>query len=90
MSWRFSDEVALGAVVPSINITICMLILKSDMSGRLSRSDHGPWWYRNIPAVITIKLHLHNDPRNFFLASILILSPTYTEHKKYISEDPHT
>jgi len=58
-----------------------MLILKSDMLGRLSRRDHGLQWYSNIPAVI--KVHLRNDPTDFFLASILILNPTYSEHEMY-------
>jgi hypothetical protein len=60
-----------------------MMNLKSDMSERLSRSDHRPQSHSNIPAAITIKLHLHNDPTNIFLASKLILSPTYTVHEMY-------
>jgi hypothetical protein len=59
------------------------------MSGRLSSKDHRLHSHSNMPAVITMKVYLHKDPTKIFLASMLILSPTYTTHEKYETESLH-
>jgi hypothetical protein len=52
------------------------------MLDRLSSRDYRQRSHSNMPAVITIKLHLQNDSTKFFLATMLLVSSTYSEREK--------
>jgi hypothetical protein len=53
------------------------------MSGRLSSRDYRLHFHSNTPAAIAFTLHSHDNPIEFFLEAMLILSPTYSVHEKY-------